>query len=142
MAAYEPKTKMTEVDPRAWLETVTPPRRREEGLRLLEMMETATGEQARMWGDSMVGFGTQRYAYASGHSGNWFRIGFSPRKSALTLYILNGYEGDEPLLKQLGKHRRSVACLYVNKLADIRLDILAQLIEKAWRQSAPDSRHG
>ncbi len=132
MAKYEPKTKVTDVDPRTWLETVTPPRRREEACLLLDMMEEITGESPRMWGPSMIGFGLRHYAYASGHSGDWFRVGFSPRKAALSLYVLNAYEGEEPLLAQLGKHKTGVGCLYVNKLADIDLEVLRHLIKKAW----------
>ncbi len=139
MGKYEPKTKMTETDPRAWLQALVPARRSEEGLQLLEMMETITGEQPRMWGDSMIGFGSRHYEYASGHGGDWFRIGFSPRKAALSLYLLNGYAGDEPLLEKLGKHRRSVSCLYVNKLSDIDMDVLSQLIGKAWQETGEAS---
>lgn len=135
MGKYEPKTKMTDTDPREWLKTLTPARRSQEGLRLLALMETITAEPPRMWGDSMIGFGSRHYEYASGHEGDWFRIGFSPRKAALSLYILNGYAGDEPLLEKLGKHRRSVSCLYVNKLSDIDMAVLNQLVEKAWRET-------
>jgi len=133
MSKYEPKTKVTDVDPHAWLATVSPPRRQEEAYRVLDLMRQITGETPRMWGASMIGFGVRHYTYASGHSGDWFRVGFSPRKAALTLYVLNAYEGEEPLLAHLGKHRTGVGCLYVNKLADIDLDVLRALIEKAWR---------
>ena len=132
MANYEPKTKITDVDPHAWLATVTPPRRQEEGFLLLQMMEEITGEPPRMWGPSMIGFGQRHYVYASGRSGEWFRVGFSPRKAALSLYVLNAYEGEELLLEQLGKHKAGVGCLYVNKLADVDLQILHRLIVKAW----------
>ena len=132
MGNQEPKTKITDVDPHAWLATVTPPRRQEEGFLLLQMMEEITGEPPRMWGPSMIGFGQRHYVYASGRSGEWFRVGFSPRKAALSLYVLNAYEGEEPLLQQLGKHKAGVGCLYVNKLADVDLQILRRLIVKAW----------
>lgn len=85
-----------------------------------------------MWGPSMIGFGSDDYTYSSGHSGTWFRVGFSPRKAALSLYGLQGFPGAEELLDRLGKHRRGAGCVYVNGLKDIDEDVLVELVRLAW----------
>ena len=85
-----------------------------------------------MWGPAIVGFGHLRYTYASGHSGEMARVGFSPRKAALTLYGLTLYGSNADLLERLGKHRVGKGCLYVNKLEDIDLDVLRRLIRRGW----------
>jgi hypothetical protein len=96
------------------------------------MMEKLTGSKAKMWGSAIVGFGDAHYKYASGREGDWFPLGFSPRKSALTIYMMGGL--DEALLAKLGKHKRGMGCLYVGKLADVDLGILQKMMEVSLTQ--------
>jgi hypothetical protein len=103
---------------------------------LIKMMERSTGAPATMWGDSIVGFGKYHYKYASGRSGDWFQVGFSPRKKNLTLYLMYGFDRLEDKLKQLGKHKTGKACLYVKNLDGIDLSILQELIDITVRATA------
>lgn len=96
---------------------------------LIEIMQAVSGSEATMWGGSIIGFGKYHYKYESGHKGNAPLLGFSPRKSAISLYVFTGLEEHEPLLTSLGKFKRGKACLYVNKLSDIDLNQL-QIIMK------------
>jgi len=130
--AYEPKTKPTDDSVLEYLNTVEPPRRRAQGLELLEIFREETGTEPRLWGPTIVGFGHLRYTYATGNSGEMSRVGFSPRKAALTLYGLTLYGSNADLLEKLGKHRVGKGCLYVNKLEDVDLDVLRQLIRRGW----------
>lgn len=91
-------------------------------------MRKATGKTAKMWGTSIVGFGDYDYKYASGREGNWMRIGFSPRKHSLTLYIMNGFGKYDELMHKIGKHKTGTSCLYINRLSDIDIEILNKLI--------------
>ena len=95
------------------------------------MMERVTGEPATMWGPSIIGFGRYHYRYASGHEGEMCRVGFSPRAANLALYV-GGFPEYEALLATLGKHKRSKACLYVNKLADVDLAVLEEIVRRWW----------
>lgn len=130
--AYELKTKPTDADVVAFLMAVEHPRKREEGLQLLDLFSEVTGVEPRMWGPTIVGFGHEEYTYASGHSGEMARVGFSPRKAAHSLYGLTLYGSNADLLERLGKHRVGKGCLYVNKLADIDLGVLRELVERGW----------
>lgn len=94
-------------------------------------MKEATGEQPRMWGSSIVGFGAYKYRYASGHEGEWPIIGFSPRKNDLTLYIMPGFADYTELMAKLGKHKTGKSCLYIKKLDDVELPVLKKLITKS-----------
>ena len=122
------KTQRNDGNVLAYLESVGNKRRREDSLVVLNMMEEVTGEPAEMWGTSIVGFGSYHYRYASGREGDFMLTGFAPRKQALTLYIMGGYERYSELMAKLGKHRTGSACLYINKLADVDLDVLRELI--------------
>ena len=95
---------------------------------LLVMMERITGAPPRMWGDSIVGFGSYHYRYDSGREGDWLATGFSPGAARLALYIMPGYQDFGGILSRLGKHKSGKACVYINKLADVNVDILAELI--------------
>ena len=130
--AYEPKTKPREGGVLAFLDAVEPARRREQGLELLDIFAEETGAEPTMWGPSIVGFGGVHYEYATGHSGDMARVGFSPRKANLVLYGLTLYGSNADLLEQLGKHRLGKGCLYLNKLEDVDLDVLRQLIRRGW----------
>ncbi len=93
------------------------------------MMERVVKTKPKMWGDSMVGFGTYHYKYPSGREGDWFLTGFAPRKKALTLYIMAGFTQYDPLMDKLGKYKTGKSCLYVKRLDDIDLSVLEELIE-------------
>ena len=124
----ELKTKPNDADVHAFLAGVPDEEKRNDSLALLEMFGTVTGEQPKMWGSSIVGFGDYRYAYASGREGDWFVTGFSPRKQNLTLYAIGGYEPHGALLARLGKHKLGMGCLYINRLRDVDQDVLRELI--------------
>lgn len=130
--ADAPKTRPTDDSVLEFLHSVEPARRREQGLELLGIFTEETGAEPRLWGPSIVGFGHLRYTYETGHSGEMSRVGFSPRKAALTLYGLTMDGSNADLLAQLGKHRVGKGCLYVNKLDDVDLDVLRRLIRRGW----------
>lgn len=111
-----------------FLKTVTPDKRREDGLKLLKIFQEVSGYDPVMWGESIVGFGRYDYRYASGREGSYLATGFSPRKSALSLYIMPGYADFSMILKDLGKHKTGKSCLYINKLEDVDLAVLKRLI--------------
>lgn len=125
------KTKPTEESVEAFLNSIENEKKRQDSLKILEIMKQSTGEDPTMWGSSIVGFGRYHYRYKTGREGEWFLTGFSPRKQALTLYIMSGFEGYDALLNRLGKFTTGVSCLYVKKLADIDLDILKELVQKS-----------
>ena len=122
------KTQKTGASVEEFLESVANPRRRQDGFAVLAMMREITGLEPEMWGPSIIGFGDYHYKYESGREGDFFLTGFSPRKQSLTLYIMSDLEGHEDLLAKLGKHRTGAACLYINKLADVDIDVLRELI--------------
>ncbi len=124
----ENKTKVTDVDPREFIASVEHPTRRADAEVLLEMMTRVTGCAPRMWGPSIVGFGRYHYRYESGREGDFMLTGFSPRKANLVLYVLPGYDDAGADLAELGKHRLGKSCLYVNKLADVDLEVLERLV--------------
>ncbi len=125
------KTKRNDGDVLAYLQSVANERRREDSLVVLEMMGAVTGLPAEMWGTSIVGFGSYHYKYASGREGDFMLTGFAPRKQALTLYIMGGHERYAELFARLGKHRRGKSCLYINKLADVDLAVLHEIIAES-----------
>lgn len=124
----ELKTQRTGASVEAFLATLADDGRRQDCRTLLEMMARLSGDEAAMWGPSIVGFGSYHYRYASGREGDWFAVGFAPRKRELSLYIMSGFAGREALLAKLGKHRIGVGCLYIRRLADVDLDVLEQFI--------------
>lgn len=136
--AADLKTHPTDESPAQFIAGLSPQRRVDDGRALLELFERITEQPAVMWGPSMIGYGEMHYRYATGREGDTFRVGFSPRKSAVSLYGLQGHPRSEELLGQLGKHRTAVSCVYVNKLTDIDPDVLEQLVRHAWT-SAPRS---
>lgn len=125
----ENKTQMTEGSPRAMILQIDHKKRREDGPVLLEIFTRVTGEAPILWGDNIVGYGIYAYKYATGRTGQWMKVGFSPRKQSLSLYFSCVLEEDE-LLAQLGKFKRGKGCLYINKLEDISIPILEQIIKK------------
>ncbi len=127
----EPKTKRHDGDVNEFIDAVENPRRREDARRVLELMREVTGEPPKMWGSSIVGFGSYHYRYASGREGDWMITGFSPRKQNLTIYIMPGFSEFAGLLDRLGKHKTSKSCLYLNKLDDVDLEVLAELVRES-----------
>ena len=127
----ETKTKPSAADIDAFLDAVDHPVRRSDGKALRALMEDVTGEPAILWGPSIVGFGSYHYRYASGHEGDMCRVGFSPRSANLALYV-GGFPDYEALLAGLGKHKRSKACLYLARLADIDLAVLEEIIRRSY----------
>lgn len=132
-AMAEQKTKPSDESVDAFLGAVEDPARRAECLALVEMMREATGLEPRLWGGSMVGFGSYHYKYASGHEGNSFLVGFAPRKKELTLYFMGGLEPQRESLAKLGKHKTGKGCLYLKRLADVDLGVLHEMVARAAR---------
>jgi hypothetical protein len=133
----EPKTKPTDTNVDEFLDNVENPRRRQDGKTLLQLMKRVTNQTPKMWGTSIIGFGSYTYRYASGRKGIWPKVGFSPRKRNLALYILPDLEAYADLLKQLGKYKTGKSCLYINKLDDVDPDVLEQIIMKSIQYTPP-----
>ena len=127
----ELKTKLNDGDVLEFLNSVEHEQRRKDGLEVLELMQEATGEQPKMWGTSIVGFGSYHYKYKSGQEGDWMEVGFSPRKQSMSLYIMSGFSAYGELLAKLGKHKTGKSCLYINKMEDVDKDILKDLIKRS-----------
>lgn len=108
------------------------PRKQSDAHTLLELFQRVSSQPAVMWGDTIIGFGSYHYQYDSGRQGDAPRTGFSPRKAHIVIYITLGFSQQQPLLAALGKHKTSVSCLYINKLADIDLAVLEQIIQADW----------
>lgn len=125
------KTKQNNASVTEFIKSVENETRRRDCRQLLELMRKVTGKRPKMWGSSMVGYGRYHYRYASGHEGDWFVTGFSPRKQDLTVYIMPGFTKYEKLLAKLGKHRTGKSCLYLKKLEDVDLKILEQIVERS-----------
>ena len=136
MAKAEIKTRATEIPVADFIAALPDARRREEAATIDAMHRRVTGLEPRMWGSSIIGYGSYDYVYDSGHSGTMCRAGFSPRKAAITLYLMGNYcdrqnEADA-LFAKLGKHKTGKSCLYINKLADVDLDVLEQIVALSW----------
>lgn len=136
MTKSELKTKATEVSVADFIAAVPEARRREEAAVIDAIHRRVTGLEPKMWGPSIIGYGSYDYVYDSGRSGTMCRAGFSPRKAAMTLYLMGHYCDRQPeadaLFARLGKYKTGKSCLYVNKLADVDLDVLEELIVLSW----------
>ncbi|PFG12442.1 DUF1801 domain-containing protein [Bacillus sp. es.036] len=128
---YELKTKETDNSVIEFIESIDHPKKREDGYRLLDLFTETTGYEPKMWGPSIIGFGSYHYKYATGHEGDAPLVGFSPRKAKISLYLAQGEPERENALKRLGKHKTGKACVYVNKLDDIDLDVLKEMIRQS-----------
>lgn len=128
---YELKTKENDKSVIEFIESVDNPRKKEDAYKLLDIFAEATGYQAKMWGESIIGFGSYHYKYASGHEGDAPLVGFSPRKAKISLYFATGDTKRDEILSKFGKHTKGKACVYINKLADINEDVLKELIEQS-----------
>ncbi len=127
----EPKTKATRASVEAFVKAIDDPKRRKDCVTLIALMKKTTKREPKMWGASIVGFGEYHYRYASGHEGDTFILGFSPRKDAITVYLCAGIERFSETLDQLGKHKTGKGCLYIRRLEDVNHSVLATLLKKA-----------
>ena len=129
----ELKTKKNELKVEDFISAVSHEGKRADAFEILEMMKKITGEEPRMWGTSIIGFGDLHYKYASGREGDWFKCGFSPRKANISMYISGcDVAMHENRLEQLGKHKTGKGCIYINKLADIDKKVLKELIKDGY----------
>lgn len=129
--AYELKTKETDNSVIDFIEGVDSPKKREDAYKLLAIFTETTGYEAKMWGPSIIGFGSYHYKYPTGHEGDAPLVGFSPRKAKISLYFATGDSKREELLKEFGKHTTGKACVYINKVADIDENVLKALINQS-----------
>ena len=132
----ELKTKVNKANVDKFLHSIKEEKKRADSFAVLELMKQVTKAEQRMWGSSIVGFGSYHYKYASGREGDWFLTGFSPRKQNLTLYIMAGFEEYEELLRKLGKHTTGKACLYIKSLEDVHVPTLRKLVQQSVKHMA------
>lgn len=125
----EAKTKENDASVEDFLNSLENEKQREQSFELLDLFKKISGSEARMWGDSIIGFGHYTYKYASGREGDWMRGGFSPRKGKFSIYIMTGFDNYGEILKGLGKFKTGKSCLYINKLEDIHRDKLEELVK-------------
>ena len=130
MAKAQNKTQVTKTDPSAFIAAVEPEKKKQDAAELLDFFNRVTGLKPQMWGPSIIGYGRYHYKYESGREGEFMMTGFSPRKQNLTVYILPGYRYDsmKEKLSRLGKHKLGKSCLYINKLADVDMDVLEEIV--------------
>jgi len=133
----ELKTKKNAASVKGFLNTIKDKQKRDDSFSVLEIMKKVTGEKPAMWGPSIIGFGNVHLVYESGRELDWMKIGFSPRKQNLTLYVSSSSEGQSELLKKLGKHKTGKGCLYINKLSDIDTQVLKKIIERGYKGKHP-----
>ncbi len=127
------KTRVNDEDVEGFINKVNSETKQQDAFALLEMFKRLTGEEPKMWGSSIIGFGQYHYkSERSSQEGDWMLTGFSPRKQALTLYLMLGHGDYTGLLDKLGKHKTGKGCLYINKLADVDTDVLEQLIKRSY----------
>ena len=127
----ELKTKVNNASVDKFLKRVKDEHVREDCYKILDIMQKATKAEPKMWGTSIVGFGSYHYKYASGREGEWMLTGFSPRKQNLTLYIMPGFDEYDRLMKDLGKHTTGKSCLYIKKLEDVDMKVLKKLVTQS-----------
>jgi hypothetical protein len=142
MAASTGSTRPTDADVTAFVEAVEHPVRRRDAGRLVELLSRVTGEAPQMWGPSIVGFGSYHYRYASGREGDMCAVGFSPRKAATTVYLVDGVEQYPELLAQLGPHTTGKSCLYVKDLDAVDQDVLEEMVRRSYAATTGSSSPG
>lgn len=127
------KTQKTAASVEAFIKKVDHEGKRKDAFEILEMMKTITKEAPKMWGPSIIGFGDVHYKYASGREGDWFKVGFSPRKANISLYLMGcDISKTDQILSRLGKYKTGKGCLYINKLADVDVNVLKELIQEGY----------
>ena len=130
----ENKTQPTTKSVPKFLERIEDPKRKADCIAVAALMERLSGSKPKLWGDSIVGYGDYHYKYASGREGDWFQVGFSPRKQNLTIYVMGYLENYVDILKGLGKYKHGKGYLYINKLEDIDMEVLENLISASIQQ--------
>ena len=128
MAKYQAKTTQTELSVKDFIKKIPHEQRQKDALSIVEIMEKQSGFPAKMWGPAIIGFGSYHYVYESGHEGDAPLVGFSPRKTEFALYFCSVLDKREELLAQFGKHKATKGCVYIKKVADIKVDILQKMI--------------
>lgn len=128
---YELKTKENDESVIEFIESVDSPKKREDAYKLLDIFTETSGYEAKMWGPSIIGFGSYHYKYESGHEGDAPLVGFSPRKAKISLYFAIGDTKRDEILKKFGKHTSGKACVYISKVADIDVEVLRELIKES-----------
>ena len=127
----EIKKKLNESSVEKFLNSVEDKEKRELSFKVLELMKKITKEEPKMWGTSIIGFGTYHYKYKSGQEGDWMQVGLSPRKQAVTLYIMSGFSRYDELMNKLGKYKTGKSCLYIKKEEDIDFEVLKELVAQS-----------
>jgi len=127
----ELKTKVNNASVVKFINSITDEKKKNLSFKILDLMKKITKEEPKMWGSSIVGFGHYHYKYESGREGDWFLIGFSPRKQNFVIYLMSGVSKYEDLLKKLGKYKTGKGCLYINKEDDIDINVLTEIIKKS-----------
>ena len=140
MAKAELKTKVNDASVTKFLNSVADEQKQNDCFEILKLMKQVTKEEPKMWGSSIVGFGSYHYKGASGREGDWMLTGFSPRKQALTVYLNHGFDAHADLLKKLGKHKTSMGCLYIKKLDDVDKKVLKELVTASVKRMKQSSK--
>lgn len=130
----ENKTKQTEESVERFISTIKDEQKKKDCFTIVKLMQKITKDKPKMWGSSIVGFGSYHYKYDSGHEGDTCIIGFSPRKQNLTLYVVSAFKGYESLMKNLGKHKVQGGCLYIKKLGDVDMKVLEEIITRSFTE--------
>lgn len=125
------KTRETTASVEEFLNSIVDETRRNDAFTVLALMKKVTGEEAKMWGSAIIGFGSRKLVYESGRELDWMNVGFSPRKANITLYIMDGFAKYEPLLARLGKHKTGKSCLYIDTLENVDVNVLKKLVEQS-----------
>ena len=131
----EAKTKPTNQSVEDFINEIPEPEKRADSFEIAKIMEEVTGEKPKMWGPSIVGFGSYHYKYASGHEGDWPIAAFSPRKKDLTVYLMVGFQKNAELMEKLGKHSTGKSCLYIKRLSDVHVPTLKKLIKTSVKET-------
>lgn len=125
------KTQPTDKSVKTFIDSIDDQQKRADSYSLLALMKEVTGCEPKMWGPSIIGFDQYHYKYESGREGNFLKVGFSPRKRELSIYLMCSFEKQAETMKKLGKHRTGKSCLYVKRLEDIDLDVLKDLVQES-----------
>jgi len=129
----ENKTQKTKLSVEDFINSVDHEGKRKDAFEILKMMKQVTGEEPKMWGTAIIGFGDLHYKYASGREGDWFKCGFSQRKAKISMYLMGcDISKAQEMLDRLGKHKTGKGCLYINKLADVNMEVLKELVKESY----------
>lgn len=133
MAKNQNKTQITDASVDNFLDQIKDEQKRKDSFEIKALMEAITGEPAKMWGSTIIGFGTYHYKYDSGREGDFMKTGFSPRAQNISIYIMTGFERHDELVQKLGKYKVGKSCLYVKKLDDIDREVLKELVSSSYQ---------